>query len=127
MLFVVPIVCPTGFVAAGRSKRPVVSRAGRRWNRRAFSPWSAAGAIRKSTGCGISKTSSPTGEALAASAVHSRQKEDIDMAKMQKKTFAQPDEKRKFDKGLLELISLGGVTFGRGTFEPGWRWSTSIK
>ena len=23
--------------------------------------------------------------------------------------------------------SLGGVTFGRGTFQPGWRWSTSVK
>ena len=49
------------------------------------------------------------------------------MAKMQKKTFTQPDDKRKFDKGLLELVTLGGVTFGRGTFEPGWRWSTSVK
>jgi hypothetical protein len=46
---------------------------------------------------------------------------------MQKKTFAQPDDKRKFEKGLLELVTLGGVTFGRGTFQPGWRWSTSVK
>ena len=21
------------------------------------------------------------------------------------------------------MITVGGVTFGRGTFEPGWRWS----
>src|SRR5262249_42399866 len=49
------------------------------------------------------------------------------MATMQSKNFARPDETRKFDKGLLELVTLGGVTFGRGTFQPGWRWSTSVK
>jgi hypothetical protein len=49
------------------------------------------------------------------------------MASMQKKNLARPDEVRKFPKGLLELVTLGGVTFGRGTFEPGWKWSTSVK
>src|SRR5947199_136454 len=49
------------------------------------------------------------------------------MAAMQKKNLARPDETRKFDKGLLDLVTLGGVTFGRGTFQPGWRWSTSVK
>jgi hypothetical protein len=46
---------------------------------------------------------------------------------MQKKNLSTADEVRKFPKGLLELVTLGGVTFGRGTFEPGWRWSTSVK
>ena len=49
------------------------------------------------------------------------------MAQMQKKSMSQPDEARRFDKGLLELVKLGGVTFGRGTFQPGWKWSTSVK
>jgi hypothetical protein len=49
------------------------------------------------------------------------------MSSMQMKTLARPDEVRKFPKGLLELVTLGGVTFGRGTFEPGWKWSTSVK
>ena len=49
------------------------------------------------------------------------------MAHMQKKKLAEPDELRVFDKGKLELVSLGGVTFGRATFQPGWRWSTSVK
>ena len=49
------------------------------------------------------------------------------MAPMQKKNLAQPDETRTFPLGRLELISIGGVTFGRGTFQPGWRWSTSVK
>jgi hypothetical protein len=46
---------------------------------------------------------------------------------MQKKALSQPDEVRTFDKGRLELVTLGGVTFGRATLEPGWRWSTSVK
>jgi hypothetical protein len=49
------------------------------------------------------------------------------MAQMQKKSFTHPDEVRKFDKGQLDLVTLGGVTFGRGIFQPGWRWSTSVK
>jgi len=49
------------------------------------------------------------------------------MPHMQKKNLAEPDELRVFDKGRLELVSLGGVTFGRATFQPGWRWSTSVK
>jgi hypothetical protein len=47
--------------------------------------------------------------------------------KIEKKNLSQPDDKRTFDKGLLELITLGGVTFGRATFQPGWKWSTSVK
>ena len=49
------------------------------------------------------------------------------MAQMQKKSLAQPDETRAFPAGLLELVTLGGITFGRGTFQPGWRWSESVK
>jgi hypothetical protein len=49
------------------------------------------------------------------------------MAPMQKKSLSQPDEARTFPLGRLELITLNGVTFGRGTFQPGWRWSTSVQ
>jgi hypothetical protein len=49
------------------------------------------------------------------------------MGKMQKKSTSQPDEKRTFDKGLLEFVSLGGTTFVRATLQPGWKWSTSVK
>ena len=47
--------------------------------------------------------------------------------KIDRKNLSQPEEKRTFDKGLLEVIKLGGVTFGRATFQPGWKWSTSVK
>ncbi|MGA3284166.1 MAG: cupin domain-containing protein [Verrucomicrobiota bacterium] len=49
------------------------------------------------------------------------------MDKMQKRNLAKPDETRTFDKGKLELVTLGGVTFGRATLQPGWKWSTCIK
>jgi hypothetical protein len=49
------------------------------------------------------------------------------MSRMEGKNFSQPDEVRTFDKGKLELVKLGGVTFGRATLQPGWRWSNSVK
>jgi len=49
------------------------------------------------------------------------------MSKMQGKSMLKPDEKRTFEKGHLELVTLGNVTFGRATFQPGWKWSTCVK
>ena len=46
---------------------------------------------------------------------------------MQSKNLSAPDERRTFDKGKLELVTLGGVTFGRATLLPGWKWSTSLQ
>jgi hypothetical protein len=47
--------------------------------------------------------------------------------KIESKNLSKPDEKRSFDKGELELASIGGVTFGRATLQPGWKWSTCVK
>jgi hypothetical protein len=41
--------------------------------------------------------------------------------------FGEPDEVRNFPKGRLELVKIGGATVGRGVFEPGWKWSESVK
>lgn len=49
------------------------------------------------------------------------------MDKAERKGFGEPDEVREFPKGRLELIRVGAATVGRSTFEPGWRWSTSVK
>jgi quercetin dioxygenase-like cupin family protein len=49
------------------------------------------------------------------------------MSSLTKKTLDNPDETRSFDRGKLELASIGGVTFSRVTFEPGWQWSLSVK
>lgn len=43
------------------------------------------------------------------------------------KGFGYADDVRTFDHGRLELFHLGGAVIGRATFEPGWRWSTSLK
>ena len=49
------------------------------------------------------------------------------MDPMQRKNLDTPDERRSFPKGKLELVTLGGITFGRATLEPGWKWSESVK
>jgi hypothetical protein len=43
------------------------------------------------------------------------------------RSFDRPDETRTFPKGKLELVMIGGVTIGRATLEPGWKWSESVK
>jgi quercetin dioxygenase-like cupin family protein len=42
------------------------------------------------------------------------------------KRFDKPDEVRTFDKGKFELVRIGGMTIGRATYEPGWKWSTHV-
>ncbi len=49
------------------------------------------------------------------------------MSKMEGKSLNIPDEVRTFDGGKLELIRIGGATVGRATFQPGWRWSKSVR
>ena len=40
--------------------------------------------------------------------------------------FDQPDETRHFEKGRLDLVTIGGITVGRATYEPGWKWSLHV-
>ena len=42
------------------------------------------------------------------------------------KRFDNPDETRVFEKGRFELVHLGGMTIGRATYEPGWKWSEHV-
>src|SRR2546430_8972417 len=55
--------------------------------------------------------------------------EGEDMAEIKGKGFESPDEVRPFKdgKGQVELVDLNGHMIGRGTFEPGWRWSEHVK
>jgi quercetin dioxygenase-like cupin family protein len=46
---------------------------------------------------------------------------------MKKKSLNLPDETRSFPKGKVELVTVGGVTFGCATLEPGWKWSVHVK
>ena len=47
-------------------------------------------------------------------------------AKAELKDFKVYDEIREFPFGKVELINIGGATVGRATFQPGWKWSTSV-
>ena len=47
--------------------------------------------------------------------------------KAEMKSFTKPDEVRTFPKGKLELVNIGGAVVGRATFQPGWKWSTSLQ
>ena len=49
------------------------------------------------------------------------------MAGLMKKSFGSPDETRSFPKGKLELVTTDQGEIGRATFEPGWRWTESLK
>ncbi|MCW3031066.1 MAG: hypothetical protein QOF54_356 [Solirubrobacteraceae bacterium] len=51
------------------------------------------------------------------------------MKELQAKRFDTPDEVRRFadDRGRIDLVELDGNAVGRGTFEPGWRWSEHVK
>jgi mannose-6-phosphate isomerase-like protein (cupin superfamily) len=42
------------------------------------------------------------------------------------KRFDSPDEMRTMPKGKFEIVHLGGMTIGRATYEPGWRWSKHV-
>jgi len=43
------------------------------------------------------------------------------------KNLDNPDEKRSFEHGDIQAVALGGVTFSRAMFQPGWRWSEDVK
>ena len=49
------------------------------------------------------------------------------MAKMERKSFDNPEETRSIEKGRIEVVKLGEVTAMRVRFEPGWRWSECVK
>ena len=42
------------------------------------------------------------------------------------KRFEEPDEITHFEKGKFETITLGGMTIGRATYQPGWKWSVDV-
>jgi quercetin dioxygenase-like cupin family protein len=42
------------------------------------------------------------------------------------KRFEKPDEVRVMEKGKFELVHIGGMTIGRATYQPGWKWSEHV-
>jgi quercetin dioxygenase-like cupin family protein len=50
------------------------------------------------------------------------------VAELEVRNPDQADEIRPFvDKGRVDVLKLATGTVGRGTFEPGWRWSEHVK
>jgi hypothetical protein len=49
------------------------------------------------------------------------------MAGVESASLSTPGETRTFARGKVELVTVAGSTVGRFTFEPGWRWSESVK
>ena len=42
------------------------------------------------------------------------------------KRFEEPDEVREMSRGHFEIVRFGGLTIGRATYEPGWKWSVDV-
>jgi quercetin dioxygenase-like cupin family protein len=49
------------------------------------------------------------------------------MASTEKKSLNSPDETHTLPKGKVEMVTVGGVRFGRNTLDPGWKWSEHVK
>ena len=49
------------------------------------------------------------------------------MKKMGHASFTKTREVRRFPKGRVRLVKVGGSVLGLATFEPGWRWSKHVK
>jgi len=40
--------------------------------------------------------------------------------------FEQPDEVREMTKGRFEIVRMNGMSIGRATYQPGWKWSEHV-
>ncbi|MGH7725650.1 MAG: cupin domain-containing protein [Candidatus Eiseniibacteriota bacterium] len=40
--------------------------------------------------------------------------------------FDTPDEVREMPFGRFEIVRAGGLTIGRATYQPGWKWSEHV-
>jgi ethanolamine utilization protein EutQ (cupin superfamily) len=51
----------------------------------------------------------------------------VSKAQMKRRRFEDPDEHRPFALGATDVVAINDMTLGLAKFEPGWRWSESIK
>ena len=49
------------------------------------------------------------------------------MTELQARSLDSAEESRTFDNGKAEIATVAGSTVARFTFQPGWRWSESVK
>ncbi len=55
-----------------------------------------------------------------------RSEKHTEMLEVILKQFENPDETNTFEKGKFETVTLGGMTIGRATYAPGWKWSEDV-
>jgi quercetin dioxygenase-like cupin family protein len=55
-----------------------------------------------------------------------REREGRSPMDLQIRRFDQPDERRTFEKGAFQVVTAGGMTLGRASYEPGWKWSEHV-
>jgi class 3 adenylate cyclase len=48
------------------------------------------------------------------------------MPRLQRRSFATPDEVRPFPHGRIEVVNLDETAMARLIYQPGWRWSTDV-
>lgn len=51
----------------------------------------------------------------------------VTVTEFQVKSHSSPDEVRTADKTRVEVVHHEGITIGKLSFEPGWRWSECVK
>jgi hypothetical protein len=51
----------------------------------------------------------------------------VTVSRLETRSMDEPDERRSPDKTTVDVVNLEGVTLGRFTFQPGWRWSECVK
>jgi hypothetical protein len=49
------------------------------------------------------------------------------MSNLYKKSFTKPDDFKKPDKAVAEIVNMGSVMASKVVAQPGWKWSESIK
>src|SRR5262245_50391939 len=42
------------------------------------------------------------------------------------RSFDRADATRTFERGRFDEVTVGGVTIGRASYEPGWKWSDHV-
>ena len=47
--------------------------------------------------------------------------------RLQRKSFAGPDQVRQFSMGHVDVVNLDETSVGRFMWDPGWRWSEVVK
>lgn len=47
--------------------------------------------------------------------------------KASKVNFSTPEDVRTFPLGKVDLAKIGGAMIGKAVFQPGWKWSESVK